>query len=445
MNIRAFGRLLFSGFALPKLAFRESNFLPEPKPKSLFEALRSTRKFGPLRVSLGAILVAAFLGLGLATASANSGAQVSAPTSVNATAGPGTITVTWDVPADLDNQTVWAYNVAISTDGTNWTNSVSVQVSSTTRSHTFSNLSSATPYYSRVQAVTALGTGTGAWGYDWELAYKTTNISRGIGNNVVYTDTPTPANLTRTDFTRVRYILRGSGNWVDLDFRTALTSTRTGNNGYTNLSRLQVPTTNSPNIFIIRGEAEDLTVSTNLASSTVQKGSGLRGHVEIWPWNYWANGGLLGSNDGLYDWSDSPTLDGDHGSFQFHTNNSTNTSLNKTIVAWNLLSRGGEFGFGTAPAGQHPDWTSVVTAGVFQASALKATPTTQLPPSRQRPLGPQLLGQRHPPEQPPPQFRLLCLLITVVPQLLAIRLLPALLVEQERYPKQAREPLMSPG
>jgi uncharacterized repeat protein (TIGR02543 family) len=359
MNIRAFGRLLFSGFGLPKLAFRESNFLPEPKPKTLFEALRSTRKFGPLRVSLGAILVAAFLGLGLATASANSGAQVSAPTSVNATAGPGTITVTWGVPADLDNQTVWAYNVAISTDGTNWTNSVSVQVSSTTRSHTFSNLSSATPYYSRVQAVTALGAGTGAWGYDWELAYKTTNISRGIGNNVVYTDTPTPANLTRTDFTRVRYILRGSGNWVDLDFRTALTSTRTGNNGYTNLSRLQVPTTNSPNIFIIRGEAEDLTVSTNLASSTVQKGSGLRGHVEIWPWNYWANGGLLGSNDGLYDWSDSPTLDGDHGSFQFHTNNSTNTSLNKTIVAWNLLSRGGEFGFGTAPAGQHPDWTSV--------------------------------------------------------------------------------------
>ena len=43
MNIRAFGRLLTSGFALPKLTFRESNFLPEPKPKGLFGALRSKR------------------------------------------------------------------------------------------------------------------------------------------------------------------------------------------------------------------------------------------------------------------------------------------------------------------------------------------------------------------------------------------------------------------
>jgi hypothetical protein len=62
MNIRAFGRLLFSGFALPKLAFRESNFLPEPKPKSLFEALRSKRFVRRMAVAMvlamGAGLVA---------------------------------------------------------------------------------------------------------------------------------------------------------------------------------------------------------------------------------------------------------------------------------------------------------------------------------------------------------------------------------------------------
>jgi len=55
MNIRAFGRLLFSGFALPKFAFRESNFLPEPKPKSLFEALRSKRFVR--RIGIGLVLV----------------------------------------------------------------------------------------------------------------------------------------------------------------------------------------------------------------------------------------------------------------------------------------------------------------------------------------------------------------------------------------------------
>jgi hypothetical protein len=43
MNIRAFGRLLLSGFWLPGGAFRESNFLPEHQPKSLFEAMRSRR------------------------------------------------------------------------------------------------------------------------------------------------------------------------------------------------------------------------------------------------------------------------------------------------------------------------------------------------------------------------------------------------------------------
>jgi hypothetical protein len=43
MESRVFGRPLFSGFGLPGFAFKESNFLPEPMPRSLFEALRSKR------------------------------------------------------------------------------------------------------------------------------------------------------------------------------------------------------------------------------------------------------------------------------------------------------------------------------------------------------------------------------------------------------------------
>ena len=63
MNIRAFGRLLFSGFALPKLAFRESNFLPESKPKSLFEALRSKRFVRRMAVAMVLVLGSTFAAL----------------------------------------------------------------------------------------------------------------------------------------------------------------------------------------------------------------------------------------------------------------------------------------------------------------------------------------------------------------------------------------------
>jgi hypothetical protein len=43
MELRVFGRPLLSGFALPGSPFREGKFLPDQRPKSLFEALRSKR------------------------------------------------------------------------------------------------------------------------------------------------------------------------------------------------------------------------------------------------------------------------------------------------------------------------------------------------------------------------------------------------------------------
>jgi hypothetical protein len=63
MKIRAFGKLLFSGFDLPKLPFRESNFLPEAKPKSLFEALRSKRFVRRMGVGLVLVLGSTFAAL----------------------------------------------------------------------------------------------------------------------------------------------------------------------------------------------------------------------------------------------------------------------------------------------------------------------------------------------------------------------------------------------
>jgi hypothetical protein len=55
MEPRVFGRPLFSGFGLPGFAFKESNFLPEPRPRSLFEALRSKRFVR--RFAFGLVLV----------------------------------------------------------------------------------------------------------------------------------------------------------------------------------------------------------------------------------------------------------------------------------------------------------------------------------------------------------------------------------------------------
>ena len=43
MAIRAFGRLLFSSFAMAKPAFKHSQFIPEKSPRYLFETLRSKR------------------------------------------------------------------------------------------------------------------------------------------------------------------------------------------------------------------------------------------------------------------------------------------------------------------------------------------------------------------------------------------------------------------
>ena len=75
MNIRAFGKLLFSGFALPKLAFRESNFLPEPKPKSLFEALRSKRFVRRMGVGLVLVMGSTFAALQVSADPVDTGAN----------------------------------------------------------------------------------------------------------------------------------------------------------------------------------------------------------------------------------------------------------------------------------------------------------------------------------------------------------------------------------
>jgi hypothetical protein len=63
MNIQALGRLRLSGFALPGITFKESKFLPEPQPRSLFEALRSKRFVRRMGVVLVLVMGSTFASL----------------------------------------------------------------------------------------------------------------------------------------------------------------------------------------------------------------------------------------------------------------------------------------------------------------------------------------------------------------------------------------------
>jgi uncharacterized repeat protein (TIGR02543 family) len=301
------------------------------------------------RIAIGFLVIAGVLGAGVMSASANNGALVSAPQSVQATTGPQSVTVSWSTPLRLDGKTISGYEVAYSTGGlpnSTWT---STTVAANITSHTFTGLGSSTAYYTRVRAL--VSGGQGAWGYPWTLAYRTTNLARNSSHVFVYSNTP--ADWTRTDYTRVRYRITATstngqftGSYVDADFRKDYTKqSGTGSSDYTNMGFLRVP--DLSNIFVLQGDVSDLTVLSD--STAVTNGSGLTGRIEIWPYNYGTSGGL----SGLFDNIDTHAGSNDYGSFQLHS------AVPQTIFAWNrhYPTGGGEIGFGQAPAGQHPDWT----------------------------------------------------------------------------------------
>ena len=63
MAIRAFGRLLFSGFALPRLTFQTGKHRPNQNPKSLFQILRSKRFVRGLGFALVLVMGSTFAAL----------------------------------------------------------------------------------------------------------------------------------------------------------------------------------------------------------------------------------------------------------------------------------------------------------------------------------------------------------------------------------------------
>lgn len=130
---------------------------------------------------------------------------------------------------------------------------------------------------------------------------------------------------------------------------------------------LRVPDLLSENRFTIQRYVENMVVGSNMTSTASAKstgvitGSGRRGYLEIWPWNYDSapTAGGPSGNDG-YDYNDSPSVDnGEFGSFQVH--DVTDPTANRTVMAWNQhgFAASADIGLGnyTRIADRHPDWT----------------------------------------------------------------------------------------
>lgn len=305
-----------------------------------------------------------------------------APEISSVTAGIASLTVNWADQGGassgitayrVDYADASAYEAAFAIDPTvspSWLTASSTIPASET-SYTVTNLDPDKKWFVRLAAVTAGG--VGEFAYPWEEIFATINPIR-VGGQIQYSSTlglsDNGTDLTRSDFSRVRYRLEatyGGTDWyADSHFDKALSNENSDATveKYDDLYMLQVPVptggTNSQ--FQIHGTVSDLSVQSN--SPLVQNGSNLTGRLEIWPWNYSAGapGGLVGGllSDTLYDDGDSFATSGnlgDHGSFQLH-----NIGPSAGVVfAWNNPRTAPEIGFGSQPytglSRWHPDWT----------------------------------------------------------------------------------------
>jgi hypothetical protein len=302
--------------------------------------------------------------------------SVSAPQNVTASPSAASIIVTWSSPARNSSGTaVSGYVVEYSTTGLagSWT-VASDSISSSATRYVITGLSSLTTYYTRVAALVNSGAGRGAYGYQWTSIYKTTTPTRTITYSSTY------SNLTRTDFSRVRYLLTGNGatvngTYADVDFYKAFTATTSYStnwdptNNYNSLQRLKVPvyaTSPSNNTFLLQGDVSDLTVVSD--SSNITTSNGKNGRVEIWPFNYaTALKMATGGSGSTYDENDTADSGGNYGSFQVH-----NMSSGSTVFAWNNPGEATwDFGYGDRATG-NPDWTFAGNGGGISNFSLES-------------------------------------------------------------------------
>ena len=155
-------------------------------------------------------------------------------------------------------------------------------------------------------------------------------------------------------FDRVAYLMELDGNWAYASF-----DRHTGA-----LSKVGIPTT-GVNSSPFQKIVTNLNVASNVGGITT--GTGIStGNIEFWGGDYSAGNaiGIPNASGTLYDFGDSMTLSGGHGTFQIHNHGASQTILSYTNWG-NATGQNCGLGIGNNPnAGstgqggtQAPDWT----------------------------------------------------------------------------------------
>jgi hypothetical protein len=193
----------------------------------------------------------------------------------------------------------------------------------------------------------------------WRVVYELTNPTRTAGGALTFA-VNNAATLGSPTFTRIGYYMQNNmGNgatsyWIFVSMN-AYTST---------LTDLRIP--DITNAFVNQRNVTNLQVFSNhpqVGNYTVASG-----RLEIWPWNYNFTSNLGGGSNTVYDFDDTHSGNGDHGSVQVH-----DITNSKTLLAWNnhRSSQTPAIGIGNndatnihynttggaAPNGSNPDWT----------------------------------------------------------------------------------------
>nr|HPM81869.1 autotransporter-associated beta strand repeat-containing protein [Candidatus Anammoximicrobium sp.] len=180
---------------------------------------------------------------------------------------------------------------------------------------------------------------------DYQLVYrKELPLTANYSSGPVAYDENYVSRVPYGSFDRVAYYLQLDGNFVEVSFNA---------DGFTSAAGLLgIPNTFSGESY--QQYVQNVNVASNVAGVVTGTGIGT-GNVEFWPNDYSAANGanVPGGNGGTYDFGDTRSSGGAHGSMQVH-----NYGAAQTLFAYNNWNTTGNssLGIGNQPSGQ-PDWT----------------------------------------------------------------------------------------
>jgi len=198
----------------------------------------------------------------------------------------------------------------------------------------------------------ALATIAEAKGY--QLVY---DLDIGKAAKTIAYDVDNSAQITGS-FDRVAYLLElskdGQTQWVYVSM-DAFTD---------NIGKIGVPTFESKAVF--QQHVDNLTVLSNMKEMTT--GSGLKGNIEFWPYNYRPqNARNITNIASVFDFGGQMLATGDYGSMQVH-----DFEAKQTIFALNhwVAGAGCDLGIGNGP-GKYADWTFAKNGGDYETKRLR--------------------------------------------------------------------------